>query len=58
MVLLSLVGQRFIKVAKSSMSPPVAFTFAISASGISLLHDDGIEMTGPEINAICGQGVI
>ncbi|XP_071915666.1 DNA repair protein RAD51 homolog 2-like isoform X4 [Coffea arabica] len=56
LVLESKSGQRFIKVAKSSMSPPVAFTFAISASGISLLHDDGIEMTGPEINAICGQG--
>lgn len=40
------------------MSPPVAFAFTITASGISLLHDDGIEMNGPEINTIYGQGLI
>ncbi|KAK9279092.1 hypothetical protein L1049_012767 [Liquidambar formosana] len=49
-------GQKFIKVAKSPISPPMAFPFNITASGISLLNDDGIEMTGPQINAIHCQG--
>ncbi|VFQ76724.1 unnamed protein product [Cuscuta campestris] len=49
-------GQRIIKVAKSSISPPVAFPFDITSSGISLLDDDGVEMTGAEINTISYQG--
>ncbi|KAM3691714.1 hypothetical protein ACB098_08G033600 [Castanea mollissima] len=49
-------GQRFIKVAKSPISPPLAFPFNITSSGILLLSDDGIELTGPDINAIHCQG--
>ncbi|XP_021889753.1 DNA repair protein RAD51 homolog 2 [Carica papaya] len=49
-------GQRFLKVAKSPMSPPVAFPFCITSSGISFLTDDGIELEGSEINKIRGQG--
>ncbi|XP_031121772.1 DNA repair protein RAD51 homolog 2 isoform X1 [Ipomoea triloba] len=49
-------GQRFMKVAKSSISPPIAFPFDITSSGISLLDDDGEEITGPEINTINYQG--
>ncbi|KAK1588742.1 hypothetical protein Q3G72_026576 [Acer saccharum] len=49
-------GQRFIKVAKSPISPPLAFPFIITSSGISLLTDDGTELIGPEINTICCQG--
>lgn len=50
-------GKRFIKVAKCPMSPPLAFSFEITSSGISLLNDDGIEMTGPQINTINYQGL-
>ncbi|KAL3530641.1 hypothetical protein ACH5RR_009963 [Cinchona calisaya] len=56
LVLESRSGQRFIKLAKSSVSPPVAFPFTITTSGITLLDDYGVEMSGPEINTICGQG--
>ncbi|KAK3206114.1 hypothetical protein Dsin_020160 [Dipteronia sinensis] len=49
-------GQRFIKVAKSPISPPLAFPFNITSSGISLLTDDGTKLIGPEINTICCQG--
>ncbi|KAH7560960.1 hypothetical protein JRO89_XS10G0147600 [Xanthoceras sorbifolium] len=49
-------GQRSMKVAKSPISPPLAFPFNITSSGISLLTDDGMELTGPEINAISCQG--
>ncbi|XP_022756583.1 DNA repair protein RAD51 homolog 2 isoform X2 [Durio zibethinus] len=49
-------GQRFIKVAKSPISPPLAFPFHITSSGISLLSDEGIELMGPEINSIHCQG--
>ncbi|XP_073222462.1 DNA repair protein RAD51 homolog 2 isoform X3 [Cicer arietinum] len=52
LVLESRSGQRFIKLAKSPMSPPLAFPFNITSSGIVLLDDDGIEMKGPEINTI------
>ncbi|CAN6556853.1 unnamed protein product [Malus baccata var. baccata] len=51
-----LVGKRFIKLAKSPISPPLAFAFNITSSGISLLSDGGIELTGPEINTIHCQG--
>nr|GMD29408.1 DNA repair protein RAD51 homolog 2 [Ipomoea batatas] len=51
-------GQRFMKLAKSSISPPIAFPFDITSSGISLLDDDGEEITGPEINTINYQGLI
>ncbi|BBH04896.1 hypothetical protein Prudu_016144 [Prunus dulcis] len=43
---------RFIKLAKSPISPPLAFPYNITSSGITLLNDDGIELTGPEINSI------
>ncbi|KAM7527869.1 hypothetical protein LguiB_031279 [Lonicera macranthoides] len=56
LVLDSKLGKRFIKVAKSPMSPPLAFCFDITSSGISLLNDNGIEMTGPQINTINYQG--
>ncbi|XP_035540884.1 DNA repair protein RAD51 homolog 2 isoform X2 [Juglans regia] len=49
-------GQRFLKVSKSPISAPLAFPFDITASGMSLLSDDGIELTGPDINAIHSQG--
>ncbi|KAJ0084959.1 hypothetical protein Patl1_30797 [Pistacia atlantica] len=50
-------GQRFVKVAKSPISPPLAFPFNITSSGISLLNDDGMELMGPEINSIYSQGL-
>ncbi|XP_045799782.1 DNA repair protein RAD51 homolog 2 isoform X2 [Trifolium pratense] len=56
LVLESKSGQRFIKLAKSPISPPLAFPFNITASGIVLLDDNGIEMKGPEINNIHCQG--
>ncbi|KAF8397619.1 hypothetical protein HHK36_016539 [Tetracentron sinense] len=49
-------GQRFMKVAKSPISPPLAFPFIITSSGISFLSDDGIEVLGPEIHTIHFQG--
>ncbi|KAG7010599.1 DNA repair protein RAD51-like 2 [Cucurbita argyrosperma subsp. argyrosperma] len=49
-------GQRFIKLAKSPMSPPLAFPFSITSSGISLLSDNGKELSGAEINEIHCQG--
>ncbi|XP_037495171.1 DNA repair protein RAD51 homolog 2 isoform X2 [Jatropha curcas] len=49
-------GQRYIKVAKSPMSPPMAFPFILTSSGIALLDDDGIELRGQEINTIHCQG--
>ncbi|GLU11725.1 hypothetical protein SLE2022_284500 [Rubroshorea leprosula] len=56
LVLESKSGQRFIQLAKSPLSPPLAFPFHITSSGISLLNHDGIELTGPEINSIHYQG--
>ncbi|CAH2060255.1 unnamed protein product [Thlaspi arvense] len=47
---------RIIKVAKSPMSPPLAFPFHITSGGISLLSDDGTELKGPGINTIHAQG--
>lgn len=49
-------GQRFIKLAKSPMSAPLAFPFSVTALGISLLSDDGTEITGSQINTIHYQG--
>ncbi|XP_043811894.1 DNA repair protein RAD51 homolog 2 isoform X3 [Manihot esculenta] len=51
------LNQRYIKVAKSPMSPPIAFPFIITSSGIALLEDDGIELRGQEINTIHCQGL-
>ncbi|KAK4358780.1 hypothetical protein RND71_021009 [Anisodus tanguticus] len=56
--LLHLSGQRFIKLAKSPLSPPLVFPFNITSAGISLLNNDGVEMQGPEIHAISCQGLI
>lgn len=56
-IFFSLAGQRFIKLAKSPMSPPVAFPFKITAAGISLLNDDGRELKGAEINRIHSHGL-
>lgn len=49
-------GQRFIKVAKSPMSPAVAFPFIVESSGITLVSDEGIDVSGPEITSIRCQG--
>uniref|UniRef100_A0A804QS25 RecA family profile 1 domain-containing protein n=1 Tax=Zea mays TaxID=4577 RepID=A0A804QS25_MAIZE len=49
-------GHRFIKVAKSPMSPAVAFPFAVESSGITLLSDESIDVTGPDITSIRCQG--
>ena len=51
-------GQRIIKVAKSPMSPPLAFPFHITSAGISLLSDEGTELKGPGINNIHARGII
>ncbi|KAJ7947750.1 DNA repair (Rad51) family protein [Quillaja saponaria] len=56
LVLEATSGQRYIKVAKSPMSPPLAFPFCITSLGISLLNDDGVELTGLEISTITCQG--
>lgn len=56
LVLEAKAGQRFLKVAKSPISPPLAFPFNITPSGISLLNDEGIEMKGPQISTIHYQG--
>ncbi|XP_042476278.1 DNA repair protein RAD51 homolog 2 [Macadamia integrifolia] len=58
LVLEANLGQRFIKVAKSPLSPPLAFPFDVTSSGISLLSDDGIEVMGPEICTIHCQGLL
>ncbi|KAK3442225.1 hypothetical protein EUGRSUZ_B02451 [Eucalyptus grandis] len=52
LILETISGERFIKVAKSPMSPALAFPFSITSSGISLLNDDGIEVVGQEISTI------
>ncbi|XP_062081969.1 DNA repair protein RAD51 homolog 2 isoform X2 [Humulus lupulus] len=49
-------GQRFIKLAKSPLSPPLAFPFIITSAGISLLNDYGAELKGMEINRIHQHG--
>ncbi|CAN8247303.1 unnamed protein product [Cochlearia groenlandica] len=49
-------GQRVIKIAKSPMSPPLAFPFHITSGGVSLLSDDWTEMKGPGINTIHARG--
>ncbi|XP_060966960.1 DNA repair protein RAD51 homolog 2 isoform X1 [Cannabis sativa] len=49
-------GQRFIKLAKSPLSPPFAFPFIITSAGISLLNDYGTELKGMEINRIHQHG--
>ncbi|WOL06892.1 DNA repair protein RAD51 [Canna indica] len=49
-------GQRFIKVSKSPASPAVEFPFVVESSGISLLSDEGLEVTGSEISTIRWQG--
>lgn len=51
-------GHRYIKVAKSPMSPPLAFPFEVTSSGIILLDDDGVEMKGAHINSIDHQGLL
>ncbi|CAN1198718.1 DNA repair protein RAD51 homolog 2 [Linum perenne] len=50
------LGQRFLKVSKSPISPPLAFPFRIESSGILLLDDTGRELSGHEINTIHCQG--
>ncbi|KAF3777962.1 DNA repair RAD51-like protein 2 [Nymphaea thermarum] len=48
-------GQRFVKLAKSPISPPLSFPFIITSAGISLLNDDGMEVSGTEINSILNE---
>ncbi|KAL9261870.1 DNA repair protein RAD51 homolog 2-like protein [Drosera capensis] len=57
LVLEAVSGQRFMKIAKSPISPPLQFPFAISSSGILLLDDVGEEVSGPKIHGIHCQGV-
>ncbi|VVB01757.1 unnamed protein product [Arabis nemorensis] len=52
LVLEAKAGERVIKVAKSPMTPPLAFPFHITSGGISLLSDTGTELKGPGINTI------
>jgi hypothetical protein len=40
------------------MSPAVAFPFAVESSGITLLSDESIDVTGPDITSIRCQGTI
>lgn len=40
------------------MSPAVAFPFIVESSGITLLNDEGIDVSGPEITSIRCQGTI
>ncbi|KAM0884482.1 hypothetical protein ACQ4PT_030956 [Festuca glaucescens] len=46
-------GHRFIKVAKSPMSPAVAFPFIVESSGITLLSDEGIDVSDLSQGKIC-----
>ena len=52
-----LAGQRFIKLAKAPMSPPLAFPFNMTSAGIALLNDSGTELKGAEINRIHSHGL-
>ncbi|XP_074276208.1 DNA repair protein RAD51 homolog 2 isoform X2 [Silene latifolia] len=45
-------GHRFMKIAKSPISPPLEFQYQITSSGISLLSDNGVEVSGSLINSI------
>ncbi|GAB2285137.1 DNA repair protein RAD51 [Dionaea muscipula] len=56
LVLEAISGQRFIKISKSPISPPLRFPYVISSSGISFLDDEGVEVSGPEIHGIHCQG--
>ncbi|KAM7278771.1 hypothetical protein ACFE04_005905 [Oxalis oulophora] len=56
LILESKAGKRILKVAKSPISPPLAFPFHITSAGISLLSDSGSELAGSEINKIHFQG--
>ncbi|KAJ3676382.1 hypothetical protein LUZ60_003794 [Juncus effusus] len=49
-------GHRFIKVAKSPISPAVTFPFVIESSGITLLNHVGFRVAGQEINTIRCRG--
>ncbi|KAK6926859.1 DNA recombination and repair protein Rad51-like, C-terminal [Dillenia turbinata] len=49
-------GQRFIKIAKSPISPALAFPFIITSAGILLQDNDGIEVMGPQLNSISCAG--
>ncbi|KAL9244408.1 hypothetical protein vseg_018188 [Gypsophila vaccaria] len=49
-------GQRLIKIAKSPISPPLEFQYEITSSGILLLSDNGVEVSGPHISAIHSHG--
>lgn len=44
--------------AKSPISPPVAYPFVVETSGITLLNQEGFGVAGSEINAIRCQGLI
>ncbi|KAF5751510.1 hypothetical protein HS088_TW02G00524 [Tripterygium wilfordii] len=58
MLQLSPSGQRYIKVTKCPISPPLDFPFNITSSGISLPSDKGTQLTGQEIYTISGQGLL
>ncbi|XP_042474260.1 DNA repair protein RAD51 homolog 2-like isoform X3 [Zingiber officinale] len=50
-------GQRFIKISKSPTSPAIAFPFLVKSSGIALLSDEGLEVTGSEMSTIRCEGL-
>ncbi|CAN1226907.1 DNA repair protein RAD51 homolog 2 [Linum grandiflorum] len=56
LILEASLGQRFLKVSKSPISPSLAFPFSVESSGILLLDDTGREVSGHEINTIHCQG--
>ncbi|XP_059074321.1 DNA repair protein RAD51 homolog 2 isoform X2 [Cryptomeria japonica] len=49
-------GQRFIKIAKSPVSPTLAFPFVITALGIELVGTEFFEIAGQDIAVIHGSG--
>ncbi|KAK6935977.1 LOW QUALITY PROTEIN: DNA recombination and repair protein Rad51-like, C-terminal, partial [Dillenia turbinata] len=50
--------QQLIKIAKSPISPALAFPLIITSAGILLQGNDGIEVMGPQLNSISCQGIL
>ncbi|KAH9325977.1 hypothetical protein KI387_006155, partial [Taxus chinensis] len=50
----SYAGQRFMKIAKSPVSPTLAFPFVITSSGIELVGTEAFETGGEDITSIHG----
>lgn len=56
LILESYTGQRYMKIAKSPISPTLAFPFVITTSGVALQGSEVIEVTGRDITSIHGTG--